>query len=73
MYVIAGGLLLGLGRHLHQDESVQKVRLDARRRKVGAVGLEENHADDIVAHVTLPLKLYQHIHNINHRSYTIQV
>lgn len=36
---------------------MQKVRLDAGRREVGAVGLEKDDADDVVTDVALALQL----------------
>ena len=53
--LVSSGLLLPFWRHLDEDERVQKVRLDARRRKVCAVRLEKNDAHDIVAYVPLSL------------------
>lgn len=42
---------------LTQNKRVEKVALDARRREARVVRLEEDHADDVVADVPLPLQL----------------
>ena len=56
-YLVSGWLELDLGAAPDDDEGVEEVTLDARGRKVGIVGLQEDHADDIVPYVPLPLKL----------------
>lgn len=58
-YLVSGGSALDAGTRPHQDESVQEVALDARRREVGVVGLQEHHAHDVVAYVPLSLQLVQ--------------
>lgn len=57
LYLVTRRFLLGLGRHLDQDEGVEEVRFNAGRREVGAVRLEENDADDVVTYVTFSLEL----------------
>ena len=57
VYLVSGGLELDLGAAANDDEGVEEVALDARRRKVGVVGLQEDHAHDVVADVSLPLEL----------------
>jgi len=56
-YLVSGGAALDAGTRPHQDERVQKVALDARRREVGVVRLQEHHAHDVVAYVPLSLQL----------------
>ena len=60
MYLVACGFPARFGRHLDQNEGMQEVRLDARRREAGRVRLEENDAHNVVADVPLSLQLSHH-------------
>ena len=55
--LVARGVELDLGAAPHDDEGVEEVGLDAAGGEAGVVGLQEDHADDVVADVTLPLQL----------------
>ena len=56
-HLVSGRLELDLRAAPYDDECVEEVALDAGGREVGVVGLEKDHAHDVVADVALPLEL----------------
>ena len=55
--LVSGWAELDLGAAPDHNESVEEVRFDATWREAGVVSFEEDHTDNIVAHMALPLQL----------------
>ena len=56
-HLVSRGAVVGCGTAPDHDEGVEEVALEGGGAERGVVGLQEDHAHDVVADVTLALEL----------------